>query len=76
MISEASARLNRYLLQSSAIIQIADIFIANPEKKFKRYGFSAMPVHDEEDTIHSVASHGEIMQLESNYPWVHGIWHL
>lgn len=41
--------------------------IADAEEKFKRYGFSALPVLDEEDTIHGVVPYRDIMQLEHNY---------
>ncbi|MBT0663565.1 CBS domain-containing protein [Geobacter pelophilus] len=41
--------------------------IADAEEKFKRYGFSALPVLDEEDTIHGIVPYRDIMQLEHNY---------
>ena len=41
--------------------------ITDAEEKFKRYGFSALPVLDEEDTIHGVVPYRDIMQLEHNY---------
>lgn len=41
--------------------------IADAEEKFKRYGFSALPVLDEEDTIHGVVPYRDIMKLEHNY---------
>ncbi|AJE04489.1 magnesium transporter MgtE N-terminal domain-containing protein [Geobacter pickeringii] len=36
------------------------------EEKFKRYGFSALPVLDGEDTIQGVVPYRDIMQLEHN----------